>query len=534
MSKEIKQPVKVLIRQEGEERYIDFYAVVFDQPSKPIFEDGKEFLEIVETGAADNADISNVLATLFHDRDKIIGRTKAGTLGLRITEIGLLASVRVGDTTLHRDTVEMINRGDLYECSFIAGVSEWTDGYEDNVLIRRIKKIDYFRDVSIVADGAYSNTNIIIREFMKDEKAKEKEIKRAEEAATAEAEKTAEREAEEAEEEETEREEDDGQEAPKEAERAARPKSTAAKVVTRTGSAPVSRPRFNPYEAVRNSATGAGGSVVIERAAVDGDTSVHGNVIPKGVAPLSIIGKKPLWQEMGVDFNPNAKGTYVLPYQSPIIGQKLAELASVTKDVTTPSGTLIMPRRFSVQKVLTLESIASASDDYLSKLISDMQYAADRKITSEVYLKALAGATLVAGGAITQAGFKLLMGGAEVEDNGAFMASRNTFFEAFGTPIDAGSGLFLAQMGATEGIGTALGAKFFNSQLFEDGAAQKYVVYGDTSMIHVADFGMTEVIIDKVTMASTGQIVFTVNKLADVALMNPVAFAKTPDLDAAV
>jgi hypothetical protein len=128
------------------------------------------------------------------------------------------------------------------------------------------------------------------------------------------------------------------------------------------------------------------------------------------------------------------------------------------------------------------------------------------------------------------------MAGAEVELDGAFLANRATFFEAKGQPIDAGSGRFLVERAGDVKVGRGVsydGTPFWYSNLFEDGVDQKYVVYGDTSKIFVADYGMVEVIIDKYTQAAAGKVIITVNKLADVALKNPAAFAKTPDLDPA-
>jgi hypothetical protein len=271
--------------------------------------------------------------------------------------------------------------------------------------------------------------------------------------------------------------------------------------------------------------------IAITRAAADGDTTAMAKVIPKGVAELSILGKAPLWARMGVDLNPAAQGTYELPYQSPIVGAKLAELASVTKDTLTPTGTLVKPRRFSAQKVLTLETLASASADYFQKIVDDLNKAADRAITAEVYAKILAGAQATVSGAITKAGFDALRAAAEIEMDGAFFAPRKTFFEAAGTPVDAGSGIFLAKLLEADRGVTCDGEDFFFSTLFEDPEHEKYVLYGDPSFIHVADYGMSELIVDKYTLASNGQIVLTFNKLADVALKNPYAFSKTPDLD---
>lgn len=302
--------------------------------------------------------------------------------------------------------------------------------------------------------------------------------------------------------------------------------------------------KMNLFESIRSLGKGQTAAFNINdnviqasRAAADGDTSVMGEVIPKGVQLLDILGKEPIWKQMGVDYMPNAHGTYTLPFQDPIVGAKLTELASAIGDAVTPDGTLISPHRFTVQKTFTVETINSASESFMSKTLEDMIKGCDRQITAEVYTKAKAGATEVAAGALTKDGFDALMSQAEIEYDGAFMSGRAAFFTAKGVKIDTGSGRFLVERlsGDTLGKGkTYEGVDYWYSTLFIDPAAEQYVVYGDISRIHVADYNDFEIIVDKFTQAGVGKVIITVNKVADVALLNPAAFSKTVDLDAGV
>jgi len=291
------------------------------------------------------------------------------------------------------------------------------------------------------------------------------------------------------------------------------------------------------FEAFRsNFENGDRGAIVAQRDALDGDTSVMGNVIPNYIADLDILGYEPIWKQMGTDVLSGAKGTFTLPFEDPIIGELALELVPQSGDIVTPDGILIKPKRFTVRKTFTVETLSSATDNFLQSVLGDMVKGCDRAITKEVYAKALAVASVIAGSDITKTGFDALMAGAEVELDGAFLANRKTFFEAKALPIDAGSGRFLVERAGNVNIGQGVvydGTPFWYSNLFEDGVDQKYVVYGDTSKIFVADYGMVEIIVDKYTMADTGQVVITVNKLADVAVKNPIAFAKTADLDPA-
>lgn len=292
----------------------------------------------------------------------------------------------------------------------------------------------------------------------------------------------------------------------------------------------------NLFDSIRSAAQGQGGTITYsERAPIDGDTAEFGNVIPVGVEGLDIVGKEPLYKQMGANIMSGVRGTFELPYESPMVAEKLAELASAAGDVTTPSGILISPNRYTIQKTLTLETLASATDSYLQSLLADMVKAADRKITADIYAKLLTYAFPVpAASALDKPSLDLLMAGAEIEMGGSFFSSRNTFFQAKGVKIDDGSGRFLVERvgQVSEAGATYEGTPYFYSHLFDDGANEQYVIYGDASRIVVADYGMFEVIVDKFTKAAEGQVIMTVNKIADVAVSNPYAFTKTADLDA--
>lgn len=165
-----KLVIRSIIDDQGiEKRYIDFYPAVFNQLSKQIFEDGRLFYEVIESGAFDNViNDSNIncKAVLNHDEGNLLGRTTSGTLQLSIDEYGLKASLLVGNTTLWRDVLEMIERGDLYECSFkslVKNSDQFFTRDDKGNLICKVRNISKLFDVSIVNDGAYKNTNIKLR-----------------------------------------------------------------------------------------------------------------------------------------------------------------------------------------------------------------------------------------------------------------------------------------------------------------------------------------------------------------------------------
>lgn len=296
------------------------------------------------------------------------------------------------------------------------------------------------------------------------------------------------------------------------------------------------RKAYDNFKDIMNKRTSNQQFKINTRADIDGDTSYVAPATPTQVGALSVLGYEPLYQKLGLDIH-NVSGTQLkIPHQDPIIGAKLAELASVTGDAVTLNEVTLSPKRHSVSKTYSVEALASATPEYFNKVMSELLKACDRSITKEVYAKILAGANTVVGAALTFGGFNGLMSSAEVEYEGAFFSNRATYFEAKGVKVDDGSGRFLAEYVKGDVIGegqTWEGVKYWYSNLFDDGANQKYVAYGDPSFIALADFGSVEVIVDPYSQAAKGQVVITVNKLVDVALTNPDAFSVTPDLDPA-
>lgn len=160
---------KVNIRDgEGDKKLLDFYAAVFNQQSKLIRDWDGTYYEQMASRCFDDVlrDAKlNCLATVDHDRQKMLGRTKSKTLMLSTDEYGLNAIVDIPDTQLGKDTTVQVERGDYFECSFIftADPKDITWDRSGDIPIRTINKVSGLYDVSIVIDGAYANTAVTAR-----------------------------------------------------------------------------------------------------------------------------------------------------------------------------------------------------------------------------------------------------------------------------------------------------------------------------------------------------------------------------------
>jgi len=261
-------------------------------------------------------------------------------------------------------------------------------------------------------------------------------------------------------------------------------------------------------------------------------TSTHSAAVDVNIDPnLSIIGKEPLWNKMGLTVLPNLQGTFKLGKKTPDEAENPSETTAISTESNVPTFVTMAPERFGISDLFTKELLAQENPAVQAAIVNDMIKSCDRKITSEVYTIALAAATEVSAGALTLAGFNALMKAVDIE--GAFAMDRDSFFEAKAVKVDAGSGRFLATMTQENGVGlTYDGAKLFYSSLFADGDAKQYAIYGAWEEIYLGFWGALEILINPYTYQKQGEIEITVNKLADAVCRNSGAFVKTPDLDA--
>jgi uncharacterized protein len=110
---------------------------------------------------------ADVRALVEHDPMAVIGRNKAGTLRLNEDENGLAVEIDVPDTTVGRDLLISLRRGDKSQMSFGFTVNKADDDYEENT--RVLRDVSLF-DVSVVTYPAYPTTTAQVRSaFTKEE-----------------------------------------------------------------------------------------------------------------------------------------------------------------------------------------------------------------------------------------------------------------------------------------------------------------------------------------------------------------------------
>ena len=170
---EVRTSRAIVVDDESELPTIVGYASVFDSESQDL----GQFKEIIKPGAFDRALVEehDVRALVDHDPSMILGRSKSGTLRMLVDEVGLRVEIDPPDTSVGRDTIESIRRGDLDSMSFgfVVRNDHWTE--EDGQAIREINDLDLF-DVSVVSFPAYEDTSVALRRFNREHCRRDRKI----------------------------------------------------------------------------------------------------------------------------------------------------------------------------------------------------------------------------------------------------------------------------------------------------------------------------------------------------------------------
>ena len=150
--------------------YFVGWGSIFNQRSRLIMESGRVFYEVIKRDAFDEVLATNpdVKLNINHNDDMMLARTSSGTLNLEATDYGLQYRGLKPDTNLGNDTYTMVDLGNYFESSFAFGVRNedqlWEYLADEKVWQRTIEKVSVLKDVSIVTDGAYANTDVTVAE----------------------------------------------------------------------------------------------------------------------------------------------------------------------------------------------------------------------------------------------------------------------------------------------------------------------------------------------------------------------------------
>lgn len=151
---------------ETEDMIVEGYAFKYDAETVLYeAENGFQYREVIEKGALDNADLTDVPFKYNHnDGVFIVARTRNGSLELLPDDVGLFIRARFIDTQTGRDFFKMIQERLIDKMSFaFTESSDYTEEYGDNFVIHHIRKFRRIWDVSGVDIPAYDATEIYAR-----------------------------------------------------------------------------------------------------------------------------------------------------------------------------------------------------------------------------------------------------------------------------------------------------------------------------------------------------------------------------------
>lgn len=143
---------------------IEGYATIFDAATCLYSFNGVDYWEVVDAGAFDGADLSNVVLRYNHsDNFSILARTSNDTLRLSIDERGLHIEADIAETSQGKDIYELIKRKDVNKMSYGYIVDkDYIEKVSDTKYVRHIAKIRKVVDVSVVDLPAYDATDVDI------------------------------------------------------------------------------------------------------------------------------------------------------------------------------------------------------------------------------------------------------------------------------------------------------------------------------------------------------------------------------------
>lgn len=161
------------IKMVGDDRIVEGYAVVFNSRSNELWDFGDgTFVEIIERGAITPELVasSDVKALLYHNRERVLGRSNKGegSLTLELDDHGLKYRFKAPNTADGDTAVELVKRGDISGSSFAFTVATGGSRMEeqaDGTILRTITKISGLYDITLTPDPAYSDTSVAVREM---------------------------------------------------------------------------------------------------------------------------------------------------------------------------------------------------------------------------------------------------------------------------------------------------------------------------------------------------------------------------------
>lgn len=146
--------------EEGQELWVEGYAVVFNRETVLFEMDGNEYKEEISPDAFADTRMDDVIFNYNH-QGKVMARTRNHTLTLSVDDKGLFIRARLDGTQKGRELYEEIQGGYVDRMSFQFTVAE--ESYDREARKWTIRRVKRLYDVSAVSIPAYDDTSISAR-----------------------------------------------------------------------------------------------------------------------------------------------------------------------------------------------------------------------------------------------------------------------------------------------------------------------------------------------------------------------------------
>lgn len=146
--------------EEGQELWVEGYAVVFNRETVLFEMDGNEYKEEISPDAFADTRMDDVIFNYNH-QGKVMARTRNHTLTLSVDDKGLFIRARLDGTQEGRELYEEIQGGYVDRMSFQFAVAE--ESYDREARKWTIRRVKRLYDVSAVSIPAYDDTSISAR-----------------------------------------------------------------------------------------------------------------------------------------------------------------------------------------------------------------------------------------------------------------------------------------------------------------------------------------------------------------------------------
>jgi hypothetical protein len=163
--------------QSVEDRTISGMAIMFNVVSNVLWDSEKKrsFREVILPTAVSQEllDNSDIFFVINHKRDQMVARRKngVGSLSVELREDGVAFSFKAPNTQLGNDLLEMIARGEIFDCSFAFNDIDAKWSFDEDIPLRTVTHITGLYDMSAVYNGAYPQTEITARSIEEAEEA---------------------------------------------------------------------------------------------------------------------------------------------------------------------------------------------------------------------------------------------------------------------------------------------------------------------------------------------------------------------------